>query len=74
MPTQIELLANEILRWMKDEELHQTARDRARAFVWEHYDWDKIAARWKRRYQDVIASVLPPSPTKHSDAAGKPAG
>ena len=50
VPTRVEALAAELDRWLSDEPLRRAAADRARPFVWQHYDWDEIARRWAERY------------------------
>jgi glycosyltransferase involved in cell wall biosynthesis len=55
VPTQAGPLAAEMLRWMGDGALRRLARDKARPFVREHYDWMRIAARWQGRYAELAA-------------------
>ena len=52
----IDALAREITRWMSDNELREAASQRARAFVWERYDWNQIAGRWQEHYQRLRAN------------------
>jgi glycosyltransferase involved in cell wall biosynthesis len=47
-------LAAEIDRWLADESLRQqSGGERARDFVWEHYDWAKVAGRWVGYYRGL---------------------
>jgi len=50
VPTQVEPLGRELMRWLGDADLRAAAAGRARAFVWERYDWTKIAQRWVGHY------------------------
>ena len=50
VPLDVDILAREITRWMSDSALREAAAQRARAFVWERYDWNQIAARWNEHY------------------------
>ncbi len=62
VPLDIDILGREISRWMSDSKLRGTAAQRARPFVWERYDWNQIAARWKTHYCQLIEkSDLPTS-------------
>ncbi len=56
----IEALAREISRWMSDNKLRESAANRARDFVWQHYDWNEIAARWHEHYQKMIGLNINP--------------
>ena len=56
VPTDAAALAEEMLRWMGETSLRETAAAKARPFVREHYDWLKIAERWKHRYSKIISS------------------
>ena len=47
-------LGGEISRWLEDDQLRDSARSKARAFVWEHYDWSTIGGRWKSNYQALL--------------------
>jgi glycosyltransferase involved in cell wall biosynthesis len=60
VPTKVEPLAAEIDRWLGDEPLRRTAAERARPFVWEHYDWNRIARRWVEHYQTIVATAAAP--------------
>ena len=53
VPLNVEALAREITRWMSDNKLREAAAQRSRAFVWERYDWNHIAMRWKEHYQKL---------------------
>jgi len=55
VPAQVQPLADELRRWMRDTSLRRAAAERARPFVREHYDWRMIAARWAGRYRQLIA-------------------
>ena len=57
VPTQVEPLAAEIDRWLSDEPLRRAAAERARPFVWEHYDWNRIARRWVEHYQAIAGAA-----------------
>jgi glycosyltransferase involved in cell wall biosynthesis len=50
VPTRVEPLAAELHRWMTDTTLRQEAAERARPFVWEHFDWKRLAPRWAAHY------------------------
>jgi glycosyltransferase involved in cell wall biosynthesis len=53
VPTQVELLAREIARWMNDDQLRAEASRRAVPFVRERYDWNQIARRWVGHYESL---------------------
>lgn len=53
VPAQIEPLARELRRWLGDEPLRSQAALMCRPFVREHYDWNKIAERWKVHYSQL---------------------
>jgi glycosyltransferase involved in cell wall biosynthesis len=57
VPTEIEPLAGELKRWMGDEKLRAGAASKAKAFVRERYDWEKIAARWEEHYRRLTFAV-----------------
>ena len=59
VPTQVEPLAREIERWMRDEDRRNDASRRAIAFVRERYDWNQIARRWVDHYQNLIRRRVP---------------
>lgn len=54
VPLNVELWAREMARWVGDDELRNAAEQRARPFVWERYDWNEIAARWQKHYQNFL--------------------
>jgi glycosyltransferase involved in cell wall biosynthesis len=47
-------LSTELERWLADPELRRAAAEKARAFVWQNYDWQQIAVRWMGHYQKLI--------------------
>jgi glycosyltransferase involved in cell wall biosynthesis len=49
----VEPLVIELERWLSDEALCAAASERARPFVWERYDWNKIAANWVGHYRSL---------------------
>lgn len=49
-----EAVAAEIRRWLNDRQLRETAASRCRPYVWERYDWRKIAGRWAGAYRAMI--------------------
>jgi len=55
VPIDVEKIARELRRWLSDESLRGAAAARARPFVWEHYDRDRIARNWVRHYERVVA-------------------
>jgi glycosyltransferase involved in cell wall biosynthesis len=54
VPTTVDALAAEIDRWMRDDELRRLASARARQFVWENFDWRRIASRWSGHYATLL--------------------
>ena len=48
-------IAKELCRWLDDDPLRRVAAERARGFVWERFDWGKIAARWVEHYRALAA-------------------
>ena len=50
-------LAGELQRWLADDALRQGARDRARSFALERYDWAKIAGRWQNHYAQICGTA-----------------
>ncbi len=50
-------LARAIDRWMTDEVLRTSAMQKARDFVFTHYDWDHIAARWGEVYNNLALAA-----------------
>jgi glycosyltransferase involved in cell wall biosynthesis len=59
VPTRVEPLAEEIDRWLADESLRRAAAERARPFVWQHYDWNQIARRWIGHYTSITGANRP---------------
>jgi glycosyltransferase involved in cell wall biosynthesis len=55
----IEQLAGEINRWLGDERLRAEAGARGRQFVFRHWDWMKIAARFTAHYQRMTTGSPP---------------
>jgi len=55
VPTDTVRLADEIDRWLGNEVMRREAAGKARPFVWQHYDWRKIARRWIEHYQEIVA-------------------
>jgi glycosyltransferase involved in cell wall biosynthesis len=47
----IEGLAQMLERWLGDADLRKRAAERARAYVWERYDWERLAGRWGEHYR-----------------------
>lgn len=41
-------------RWLSDDELRHKAGQQARSFAVEHFDWQKIAARWGGHYERLV--------------------
>jgi len=54
VPTETNALADELTKWLTDDALCRSASQRARPFVWEQYDWSKIAQNWKQRYHKIL--------------------
>ncbi|HEX3355538.1 MAG TPA: glycosyltransferase [Tepidisphaeraceae bacterium] len=50
-PTRVDAMAAELTLWMGNPALRESASNRARDFVREHYDWRAIAQRWAERYE-----------------------
>jgi glycosyltransferase involved in cell wall biosynthesis len=59
-------LAAELSRWIGDPALRESAAARTRPFVWEQYDWAKIARRWADHYQRLLSAG--PSASRTSPA------
>lgn len=57
VPLDVCALGEELTRWLTDNELRHTAGTRARPFVWEHYDWQKIVSRWKEHYNRLVSGL-----------------
>jgi len=47
--------ARDVLRLMKDRELHGSLSENGRAFVHEHFDWDKIVQQTENDYRRLMA-------------------
>ena len=56
VPHDVDRLAAELRRWLGDNGLREGAGARARAFVWERYDWDVIGRRWVDHYARIRAA------------------
>jgi glycosyltransferase involved in cell wall biosynthesis len=56
VPLDVEVLATVLQRWLDDDRLRHAAAERARPFVWSHYDWQQIAGRWVDHYTQLIQS------------------
>lgn len=56
VPTQVAPLAAELRRWIGDPALRAEAGARARPFVREHYDWNRIAEHWIEHYRRLISA------------------
>ena len=56
VPTRVDALVEQLDRWLHDSTLRESAADRARPFVWETYDWNKIGKRWIDRYRQLAAA------------------
>ncbi|HZZ42808.1 MAG TPA: glycosyltransferase [Tepidisphaeraceae bacterium] len=56
IPLDIDRLAAELQRWLGDEGLRNRAAGKARPFVWETYDWDRIARRWSEHYINIATN------------------
>jgi len=54
VPLDVAALMQEIKRWMTDDVLRASAASKARAFVWERYDWRQIARRWGDHYGRIV--------------------
>src|SRR5439155_25888011 len=53
VPTQVVPLAEELNRWLTNGELRRSAAERGPAFVRREYDWNQIARRWVKRYEEL---------------------
>jgi glycosyltransferase involved in cell wall biosynthesis len=49
----IAVLVKTLERWFSDDSLRRAAEERARPYVWERYDWERIARRWKEHYARI---------------------
>jgi len=47
--------AQNVLRLMKDRELHGSLSENGRAFVHEHFDWDKIVQQTENDYRGLLS-------------------
>ncbi|HLL87741.1 MAG TPA: glycosyltransferase, partial [Tepidisphaeraceae bacterium] len=56
VPTQVEPLAVELVRWLADPELRRTAGLAGRQYAFERFDWQAIARRWTDHYARLIAN------------------
>lgn len=50
----IEDISKAIEFWLKHDKLRNCAAEKTRAFVWQHYDWGQIAARWLAHYKKML--------------------
>ena len=57
VPTNIDMLAEELSRWLSDEPLRRKAAKAARPFVQENYDWRRIAQHWRDHYANFLAAT-----------------
>ncbi len=57
VPTRVEDLSSQLTRWLGDPVLRAAAAERARPFVWQHYDWQQIARRWVEHYSRLSSSA-----------------
>ncbi|RYZ80785.1 MAG: glycosyltransferase [Proteobacteria bacterium] len=51
VPIEVEELAQALKLWLTDDELRQSAAQRAQSFAQQNYDWNIIAGRWVQRYK-----------------------
>lgn len=54
VPAQVEPLAQALRQWLTQPHQRAQAAAKARPFVWEHYDWNRIAQRWVSHYQRLL--------------------
>ncbi len=54
--TEVRSVVDGIARWLSDERLRDTAIKNARNFVWQNYDWNRIAQHWLQHYSAVLPS------------------
>jgi glycosyltransferase involved in cell wall biosynthesis len=72
VPLDVERLAAEIERWLGDKALRESARARSRALVWQKFDWNQIARRWKSHYARLMTqAVVQPSHVPVAAPAGR---
>lgn len=57
VPLDVAALAREINRWMSNDVLRGAAAAKARPFVWERYDWRRIARRWGEHYARIVGEA-----------------
>ena len=50
----IEAVEAGLRKWMSDADHRRGAGEKGRAFVFERYDWAKIARKWKGHYASII--------------------
>lgn len=63
IPPAVEPLTDALTRWLSNDALRRQAAARARPFVWERYDWRRIAERWDEHYRTLTATPTPASTT-----------
>jgi len=56
--TSVPELAAELSRWLGNSSLRQAAAKAARAFAFEHFDWNRIARHWMVHYRDIVERAL----------------
>jgi len=56
VPTKIEPLAEALSLWLRDDTLRTAAASKTRPFVQQHYDWLRIAERWRDHYSRLSQS------------------
>lgn len=56
VPTDVDMLARELKRWLEDGRLRQSAAGRARGFVQQRYDWAEISRRWLEHYSGLMGA------------------
>jgi glycosyltransferase involved in cell wall biosynthesis len=54
VPPEVDALTGEMQLWLNDRSRRAAAAERARSFVWENYDWRRIAERWARHYRNLL--------------------
>jgi glycosyltransferase involved in cell wall biosynthesis len=59
VPTKVEPLTEEIDRWLADPQLRRIAGQRGAEFVRREYDWNRIAGRWVKRYEQLRTPARP---------------
>jgi glycosyltransferase involved in cell wall biosynthesis len=50
-------IATAMSRWLTDSALRAAAVEKARPWVWQRYDWRRIAERWQAHYQRVLSDT-----------------